>query len=329
MRFGRELTSDDLMDVFEPAMPSGVRHRRMEIANRNGRFVHYTSAENALKIIQTQEVWMRNVRCMDDYTEVRHGYEMLQELLTKPEHEKKFCDAIDQYAEGAGREAITAFIRWGKDNQFNTYISSISEHDDTENDNGRLSMWRAFGGLSTRAAIVLKLPLTRGSTKGLNLWLSPVSYFRYEDVEKYFLEFIQNLDGLISKVILTSADRKVLVSIISSMLVMSAVSLKHEGFREEKEWRVIYMPEMAPTPLMLKKAEIIKGVPQIVYKLPLKNNSSEAVVGIEIPQLVDRVIIGPSAYPDLIQEAFVVALQEAGMTDTENRVVCSGIPVRT
>jgi hypothetical protein len=176
---------------------------------------------------------------------------------------------------------------------------------------------------------VVKLPLNTGSAKGLHLWLSPVFYLGYEGVEKYFLEMIQNLHGLISNVLLTAADRKVILSVISSMLVMSAVSLKHEGFREEKEWRVIYIPENNPASPMLKGTEICNGVPQIVYKLPLKNNPAEGVVGIEIPQLVDRVIIGPSAYPEPMREAFVVALQEAGMTDAKNRVVCSGIPLRT
>ena len=321
------MTGDTRELLFESVMPSVVWHRHEEIAKRNGRFVHYTSAGNALKIIQTREVWMRNVRCMDDYMEVRHGYQILQELLTT--YENKFRAAIDQYARDAGQEIITAFIQWGKNNRFNTYISSISEHDDTENDNGRLSMWRAFGGLSTRAAIVLKLPFTLGSANRLNVWLIPVSYFRCKDVKEHFLQFLENLNGLISSALLASADRRVVVSIFSAMLVMSAVSLKHEGFREEKEWRVIYMPEMAPSPLMLKKTEIINGVPQIFYKIVLKNNSSQGVGGIEIPELVDRIIIGPSEYPDSIQEAFVVALQEAGVMDAENRVVCTGIPLRT
>jgi hypothetical protein len=205
-------------------MPSDVWHRRDEIAKRNGRFVHYTSAENALKIIQTREVWMRNVRCMDDYREVQHGYDILQRILLKPEHKIKFNAAIDQYADDTGREAIATFIQFGKDSH--TYISCISEHDDSEDKNGRLSMWRAFGGRSPSAAIVLKLPLNTGSAKGLRLWLSPVFYLRCKEVEKYFLECIQNLHGLISNVLLTAADRKVVLSIIASMLVMSAVSLK-------------------------------------------------------------------------------------------------------
>jgi hypothetical protein len=53
-----------------------------------------------------------------------------------------------------------------------------------------------------------------------------VFYLSCKEVEKYFLEFIQNLHGLISNVLLTAADRKVVLSIISSMLVMSAVSLE-------------------------------------------------------------------------------------------------------
>jgi hypothetical protein len=35
------------------------------------RFVHYTTAEAALKIIKSKRVWMRNTLCMLDYREVR------------------------------------------------------------------------------------------------------------------------------------------------------------------------------------------------------------------------------------------------------------------
>lgn len=35
------------------------------------RFVHYTSAESALRIIKTKQIWMRNATCMSDYREIR------------------------------------------------------------------------------------------------------------------------------------------------------------------------------------------------------------------------------------------------------------------
>ena len=49
--------------------------------NTAARFVHYTTAEAALKIIDSKRVWMRNTMCMADYREVQHGFEMLQRFF--------------------------------------------------------------------------------------------------------------------------------------------------------------------------------------------------------------------------------------------------------
>jgi len=45
-----------LQSIFRPY----AKERRDEIVARKGRFVHYTSAENAMKIIQSKKLWMRN-----------------------------------------------------------------------------------------------------------------------------------------------------------------------------------------------------------------------------------------------------------------------------
>jgi hypothetical protein len=55
-----------LLPIFFPYHTS----RRDRMIESNGRFVHYTSAENAIKIINTKCVWMRNATCMSDYREV-------------------------------------------------------------------------------------------------------------------------------------------------------------------------------------------------------------------------------------------------------------------
>src|SRR5713101_8126431 len=51
------------------------------------RFVHYTSAEAALKIIKSKRLWMRNTTCMSDYSEVLHGFEILSKVLKEKEME--------------------------------------------------------------------------------------------------------------------------------------------------------------------------------------------------------------------------------------------------
>ena len=44
--------------------------------------------------------------------------------------------------------------------------------------------------------------------------------------------------------------------------------------------------------------------------------------------LVERIIIGPSAYPVPMWMAFVDALKKAGVPDPDKRVVISNIPIR-
>jgi len=58
--------------LLEILSPYGVQ-TRTDMIERGGRFVHYTSAENGLKIINTKTIWMRNTNCMTDYSEVQHG----------------------------------------------------------------------------------------------------------------------------------------------------------------------------------------------------------------------------------------------------------------
>lgn len=80
---------------------------------------------------------------------------------------------------------------------------------------------------------------------------------------------------------------------------------------------------------MESSTELVGGVPQVVYKLPLDVTVSDSLSHLEFSHLFDRLIIGPSPYVLVMCQAFVEALKKAGVTDAENRVVNSGIPIRT
>lgn len=71
-----------------------------------------------------------------------------------------------------------------------------------------------------------------------------------------------------------------------------------------------------------------QGHPQRVYQLPLIEPDPNAPIGIEIPALLNRVILGPSEYPEALRDAFVELLTTAGLANAEEHVVCSGIPIR-
>ena len=122
------------------------------------RFAHYTSASSAMSIIDEKRIWMRNAKCMSDYSEVQHGFTILQEFFSESNlGGKSLIAALDSCSPGVATEAIEAFDGWLQDTQLNTYITSVSEHDRSEDLHGRLSMWRAFGRNTAYVALVIKV----------------------------------------------------------------------------------------------------------------------------------------------------------------------------
>jgi hypothetical protein len=293
------------------------------------RFVHYTSAEAALGIIQTKRFWMRNVTAMSDYSEVRHGCSILSALFADPSVRKLFNEALDAYAPGAAEEAFKLFDKNWNDVSLNTYITSISEHDEKEDQHGRLSMWRAFGGLAARVTIVVKIPASLLNAGVLNLIFSPVSYFTGQETKEQILEVIKNVRDPANSEFLKSLGSQGILHFVFNMLLAGATCLKHEGFREEREWRLIYGPKRWPSELIDPSTEVVAGIPQLIYKIPLDATRSADLSQFDLARLFDRLIIGPTQYPWSMREAFILALTNAGVRDAENRVVMSQIPIRT
>jgi hypothetical protein len=290
------------------------------------RFVHYTSAEAALSIIKTKRIWMRNSTCMSDYREVQHGFDILRSFFSNEANKRQFVTALDQCATGVATEAINLFDQWWDTTRFDTYITSIAEHDAKEDLNGRLSMWRAFGGQTARVAIVLKVPWHTGGAAALQLLFSPVAYMMEEEAHAVIRDVIHNIDT--NRDFLRGVDRQVIVNFVFNTLLAGVTCLKHDGFKEEREWRAIYSPKRLASPLMESSTVVIGGVPQLVYKVPLDESVSPVLAGLEMSRVFDRLIIGPSPYPVAMYQAFVEALSGINVPDPGRRVFISGIPIR-
>jgi len=330
---GINKTSDQVplaMRLEEIFMPDATRQRRAlytgDSEQAHAQFVHYTSADAALKIISSKHIWMRNVKCMADYREVQHGFDILNAFFSNQPKRRKFSDAIDACFTGVSQEAIDLFNQWFNDLNLSTYITSISEHDKKENLHGRLSMWRAFGGSPVRVAIVLNIPRATESARALNILFSPVAYLTPEQAHDSLDEVVRNVTN--NSEFLSSLERPVIVNYIFHAFITSVICLKHEGFREEREWRAIYSPNRESSALMKSSTEVVWGVPQKIYKIPLDGTVSEAIKDLDLARLFDRLIIGPSPYPWPMYEAFALALKDAGVADVEKRVFVSGIPIR-
>lgn len=264
---------------------------------------------------------------MADYSEVQHGFEMLQRFFANATKKKEFCEALDDVSQNMAHEAIHLFDQWWADIRFGTYVTSISEHDEKEDLHGRLSMWRAFGGNAARVAIVLRIPWRSPATDALNIVFSPVAYSQEPEAHSVMAEVVKNVQA--ERDFLRSVERPVVLASVFNMLVTTVTCSKHEGFHEEREWRVIYAPRRFPSDLMESSLEVIGGIPQIVYKLPLDAKASDALEDLDAARVFDRLIIGPSEFSWPMYEAFTKALTAIGVEQADKRVFISAIPIRS
>ena len=72
----------------------------------------------------------------------------------------------------------------------------------------------------------------------------------------------------------------------------------------------------------------INGIPQRVYRIPFLDYPNEGLIGATIPNLIDRILIGPSTDSHAIREAYVTKLTELDVKNAESKVIITGIPLR-
>lgn len=239
----------------------------------------------------------------------------------------RLCRHLKRAHRGAAQEAINLFNSWLPDIRLNTYIASLSEHDDSEDLHGRLSMWRAFGGNVARVAIVLNIPPFSGGAQALNILFSPVAYLSAAEVHTVLDSVTQNICN--EAAYLKSIGRANLINYVFLMLVAGVACLKHGGFHEEREWRAVYSPNRGASTLIESSTEVVGGVPQIVHKIPLDASKSQTLSELDLASTFDRLIIGPSPYSSAMHLAFANALTAIGVQNALERVHPSGIPIRT
>ena len=283
---------------------------------------------------------LRNATLMNDFSEVQHGLACLTAAYASEAGErlKTFLrslqpDLVD-ILEATFNDTIL-------DLRGETYLISISEHGDGEDGDefedalGRLSMWRAYAPKDGVALVFKNTPFLTESN-ALNAYSCPVTYATVDEYVKVFTTLVDGIEreaDLLRNVI---GPKGVLDNLVNAFR-FSSVSTKHPSFREEREWRVIYSPTLLARQELLTDAQMAKiptdimclrGVPQRVYAIPFANHPDEGFIGATIPEIFDRVLIGPTRDAYAIGQAMVAELRRCGVTDADAKVFITGIPLR-
>ncbi|UCI32542.1 DUF2971 domain-containing protein [Mesorhizobium sp. B4-1-4] len=317
-----QVTQEELIHfgIFHPV----AVEQYMKVLAAKTRFVHYCSAETAFHIIRSKKMRLRNATVMNDFMEIEHGTRCLRAAWNSANGER-FRAVVDGVFEGIAEELTGLLNGWvplfGKE----TFISCLSEHGDDEDDLGRLSMWRAYGGPAGVAVVLNPEPFYSTSTV-LGAVSSPVAYL---DEGEFSAQFDRVTKGIEThSALLKGQGRQALINSLFAAFRFAVLCTKHPGFREEREWRIIFDPRFSTSHKLERSVELIRGVPQVVHSIPFKDYPEDGFVGAELPKLINRIIIGPTEFPDQLREATIALLQEASVPDAEKKVVCSTIPLR-
>ena len=314
---------DRLKSIGEIFYPRSTAARN-RVVLRKQRFVHYTSASVAASILINKTVWMRNAITMNDFSETEHGTSCLTAAYNS-EIGVRFKDGLDLLHPGFSQDFESRFNKWIPHFKTDTFITCLSEHDDSEDELGRLSMWRAYGGSNGIAMVLNNTPFI-AITNQLRAYSSPVAYLSQSQFMEEFNLFVEKIAS--HRELMKSFLYEELMGIIFQAFRYHILCTKHPGFHEEKEWRVLYCPSLERSDYISESLETVREVPQIVYKIPLRHDPDAGLIGADIPSILDRIIIGPTQQALTVFQTMKALLIRAEVTDPEKKLFISSIPLR-
>lgn len=207
-----------------------------------------------------------------------------------------------------------------------TFIASLSEHENSEDNYGRLSMWRAYGGRAG-VALVMNNTAMASDADDMQVFSSPVFYQDGPAFVEWFQHWAATLLAAEEKLHGIGAEevQNTLFKVFRSF----ALCTKHPGFAEEREWRVFHAPILEGVSEWVEASvEIVGGVPQHVMKLQLKDDADKGITGVAPDTLLNQVIIGPCENPVQVRASIAAAMLEAGIENPLTKMWMSLIPLR-
>lgn len=328
-----------LLKIFFPHAMQEMNRVR----DTSRRFAHYTSADTGLRILRSGRLLLRNSNLMNDFSEVHHGLSCLLDAYNNSPLGSRLQNALHAVQLELPKILEANFNAQIQDLMRETYLLSVSEHGDPKGDPegdkhedrfGRLSMWRAYAPKDGIALIMKYTPFLCESP-ALGAFTSPVTYKMPDEFQTTFEEVVAAIEDNIDAI--KQLDWQHIHDILMVAFRFMVQSTKHPSFKEEREWRVIYSPSIIEKENSLterQKARIpcevmsLGGVPQRVFSIPFIDYPDEGFVGATIPDLIDRVLIGPSQDSNAIYHAFVHELKGLNVTKAESKVVITGVPLR-
>jgi hypothetical protein len=257
------------------------------LANKNppDLLYHYTSQKGLLGIIEKKKLWATNIRYLNDSQELKQAIALAKVQLRKQSGDR----SIREFVEKACRTLDDSL---SVDTPFAIYVASFSTCNDM------LSQWRGY------------CPSGSGFSVGFKVNnLRKLAGRRSQEIDIAFIPCIYDKDEqdrLISELIYAArnayADQSSPEVLFLFLMLRWAAAIKHRGFDEEREWRLVAGGTRADSLVREGRSFL---VPYIEFDLV-----EEGKEGIDC---IESVTVGPTSHPKLSEQSVKDLLDRHGV----------------
>jgi Protein of unknown function (DUF2971) len=303
-------------EVFAPIQRDwyaawGSRHEKVP-----RELYHYTAAAGVAGIVTSQCLWASNARFLNDTTELVYAREVLRKVMA-------------DLAEAYPAESLAVFFERGGqllddvDVMFDAYVACFCEQADL------LSQWRGYPGAGGGYAIGFDTRFWRRSLE--EAFLRRVIY-PPEEQEAIIRELIQPLADALRR--LASAEGEAAAENAvpeclrraRPLLTECSFCFKHPTFMGEAEWRLVWLGAQWGQDVGERPIKFRPATTSLVPYVELAPLARAGHLGGRLP--ICRVVVGPTAHPELASQAARVLLNQNGYPWVHTPVQASTVPLR-
>jgi len=272
---------------------------------------HYTSPTGLVGIASSKTIWATDIRFLNDKKEFQHSLDITHSIIENfykvnndPNKLKGLAYDFVEYLR------INLRKRWNPE----VYVASFTEEGDL------LSQWRGYcpkGGFSVGFSYNL---LSEVANKHDSFLVPCVYDFKIQKqlLEELLVSYSNKYEEAVKKENQNNPDQ--IAHSLSNEFIISlfaiAPMLKHDSFKEEKEWRIV-SSNLRVTPDIKFRTNESSIIPYI--EMALCNNESE----IELR----KIFIGPASNNEYSKEAVMQLLWKNRVP--ENNIRFSSAPYRS
>lgn len=289
---------------------------------------HYTTIENLENILRNNEVWLSNPLFMNDFEELRFGLLEGVNIFLTDDRLKTAFQSIERFEKFA--QNLRYYLdKFDQDEVMNTYIFCLSKHD-LSNADGKLSMWRGYGGNGNGAALIFdtsKIDVRHNSP----IRLARVKYGTNTERHEWIKDIVASFVSVVEKEDIEDNQIFLASYAVFRRLQVFALYTKHSGFEEEQEWRVVYDKENDTQNIFDKFRHYHIGPRGVEPKLrfrfePIEGFTSEDFC---LEKYLNGIILGPTTSNPLARKSVERMLDLLGFGGLKDVLISSTIPYRS